>query len=277
MPTMPDLSGIYTEDTPASSPDPDMFRIIQDADQLEIRGYYGVLASAAYTTVARFLSNQETHLYGELHLGVPAIRHAGTLALNNVNAPEAIVTFCTGAGSTEVLRVEEDGTLTFPERTGYVTVHATAFFRSVIGTDTATSGLIVSGTTFDSASLTTSDTTNVQNFLAAFPARIPQGATVTSIGFGYKVGNGGGHWSDYVDVSFFKTRISDGYGYALQTIPSEDGTGSYATVDTALTTPETIDYETYTYGFAVNLKNGAATNSRFYNLKITYTYTTLGG
>ena len=269
---MADVDSLTTLDSPVVIGAPTRYRLVQDQDIFEIRAYFGEPPEAAYLAVARFLSNQETHLFGECVMWSPAIRHVGVLSLNNVTASEDIVSFRTGpAPGDEVLRVTADGLLTVPLRTAYASLHATAFMRTIKGADNSAAGLVVAGASFETAYLGVANSTTA-GFHAALPERVPDGATITSIGILYWRAAGG----DTVTLRLFKTTVTDNTGTSVHTAT---GTGTAAAVtylEDSVSPGEVIDYSTYAYGLVVTLGNGTAGNARFYALRITYTITTVG-
>lgn len=109
---MPDYSSLQTYDAAAIPGSPPRYCLYHESDYLEVRSYYGSIPDGFNTAIARFLSNKETHLYGECILHDPAIRSFGVLSLTNMNQGEDIVSFRSGnAVGDEQLRILSDGTI----------------------------------------------------------------------------------------------------------------------------------------------------------------------
>lgn len=282
---MSDVDSLVTADALAAYWAPPKYRIVQDLGLLQIRAYFGPgTATDRFLPAAGFFASGETRLYGELVFhSNPAIRHEGTLALNNVSAGEDLASFRTGPSpGTEVVRVTVDGwpdKKTTTTRTAYASIHASAFFRDLKGDDNSSSGLAGSSGAYETAHLETTEIGAFADFCADFPCRIPNGASITAIFMLYQVASGGLPITNKcVKVSLFKTALSDNTGTDIHVLTSGQGTGSMASAEDSVSA-EVIDYDAYTYGVRVSLRNSYpnANTSLFYALRITYTYSAIGG
>lgn len=281
---MADLT-LLTYDLTSPAGAPAKYRIVHDADVLVIRAYFGPATSDPYLSVAEFRvkDNDDTRvqLYGECVLWNPIIRSEGPLTLTNENGNEDIVSFRkadapSGAPGLEVLHVASDGSLVVQIYPAYASLHATDFFRNVLGTVNTYSGLN-SGTSCQTAYLTTTATDDVEECLAVFPSRIPQGATITAVGLTYRLKSGVSPATNSVKLHLFRTSIATGTGEDLHQTSSDIADGTIRWVSSGLDTPEVVDYESYCYGVWVELRNDDAGESRFHGALILYTHTLVGG
>jgi hypothetical protein len=272
---MADLESLVTDDSSSPVPGaPKKYRIIQDSDILEVRAYFGTGTSDPYLAAAAFLANQETHLYGELVMATPAIRHAGILSLNNISNDD-IVSFRSGsAPGDEVLRVKANGDVQYgTTRTAYVSVHSTAFFINLYSGDLSDAG-IFGGGSFAETYLYTTNTASSRQFFCGFPVRIPQRATVTKIGMLYRTN--GTAPNNYVSVIFCRTDLDTNSGTTIYTLDSNNSSAAIAYKEDTLNSPEIINYEDYAYSLRVVIRNSSESNSRFYALRITYEFDLIG-